>query len=274
MGRPHLFPCTMPHVRLSFLLLLVVALSACEVERRGDGTTLVRVASQDSTLDCGSFDIPPEDSASTRAIFAARRDTTFRPRRILATRSDTLVETGDVNPPSVEVEGLPPSPASAEPAAGLVIPVADIAPDELSDTFTDARGQGRVHNAIDIMAPRGVPVLAAAPGHVIRLFESERGGLTIYQLDPDGETVYYYAHLDAYQPGLEAGQTVQRGDTLGTVGDTGNAAPGNTHLHFAMWVVADSTQFWDGEPINPYPLLAGRGDTPSATGAQPSSPTP
>ncbi len=258
----------------ALLLTLAVGLAACEVERRDDGTTLFRVASQDSTLDCGSFDIPPQDSASTRALFAARRDTTFAPRRILATRSDTLVETGDVNPPSVEVEGAPLSPASAEPAAGLAIPVAGIAPDDLFDTYTDARGQGRVHNAIDIMAPRGVPVLAAAPGHVIRLFESERGGLTIYQLDPDGETVYYYAHLDGYQPGLEAGQTVQRGDTLGTVGDSGNAAPGNTHLHFAMWVVADSTQFWEGEPINPYPLLAGRGAGSATGAAQPSSPTP
>ena len=263
----------MPSLRPLLLLTLASGLAACEVERRDDGTTLLRVASQDSTLVCGSFDVPPEDSATTRVLFAARRDTTFRPRRILATRSDT-VGVGEVNPPSVEIEGTAPAPASAEPAGGLLIPVAGIAADELFDTFTDARGRGRVHNAIDIMAPRGVPVLAAAPGHVVRLFESERGGLTLYQLDPDGETVYYYAHLDAYQPGLVAGQTVQRGDTLGTVGDSGNAAPGNTHLHFAMWVVADSTQFWDGEPINPYPLLAGRGAGVSVRGAQPSNPTP
>ena len=270
--RPVFSTDAMPTLRSLFLLALTFGLAACEVERRGDGTTLVRVASQDSTLDCGSYDVPPEDSTTARVIFAARRDTTFKPRQILATRSDS-VETGEVNPPSVEVDGASPVP-SAESSGDLVIPVAGVAPDDLFDTFTDARGQGRVHNAIDIMAPRGVPVLAAAPGHIVRLFESERGGLTLYQLDPDGETVYYYAHLDGYQPGLAAGQTVQRGDTLGFVGDTGNAAPGNTHLHFAMWVVADSTQFWDGEPINPYPLLAGRGADNSATDAQPLSPTP
>ena len=105
--------------------------------------------------------------------------------------------------------------------------------------------------------------MAAADGTVARLFTSERGGLTVYVVGREPaasgrRTVYYYAHLDAYAPGLADGQTVRAGQAVGTVGDSGNAQPGNTHLHFAVWTVADSAQFWDGEPLNPYRLLGGR----------------
>lgn len=141
-------------------------------------------------------------------------------------------------------------------AAGLAIPVAGVEPGDLVDTFRAARSEGRMHDAIDILAPRGTPVVAAAPGEVVRLFTSDKGGLTVYQLGADGRTVYYYAHLDAYAPGLKAGQRVRRGQAIGTVGDTGNAVPGNTHLHFAIWRAAGRADFWDGDPVNPYPLLA------------------
>jgi len=249
----------MPARRALCLLALAGSLAACEIERRADGDAIVRLAPPDSTLPCGAFDVPPEDAAS-RVLFAARRDSArlFVARRA-APPDSAAPNPNEANPPEVEVEGAPPAPEALEPPGGLAVPVADVEPDELVDTYTAARGQGRVHNAIDIMAPRGRPVLAAAPGTVLRLFESERGGLTIYQLDPDGETVYYYAHLDAYAAGLAMGDEVARGDTIGTVGDSGNAAPGNTHLHFAMWTVTDSTQFWDGEPINPYPILRDEG---------------
>ncbi len=256
-------------LRLTVLLALVAGLAACEIERRTDADPLVRFTDADTTLACGALDVPPDDSTS-RVLFTARREAA---RRAVTPPDSATPNPSEVNPPSVEIEGARPAPAELEPAAGLVVPVSGIRPDDLVDTFTAARGQGRVHNAIDILAPRGRPVLAAAPGHVVRLFESERGGLTIYQLGEDGETVYYYAHLDAYQPGLEAGDAVARGDTIATVGDSGNAAPGNTHLHFAMWTVADSTQFWDGEPINPYPLLhhvpAARGSTGASVSPQP-----
>ena len=143
-------------------------------------------------------------------------------------------------------------------ASGLVLPVAGIRPEDLVDTFTAARSEGRVHNATDIMAPRGTAVRAAADGEVARLFESEKGGLTVYQLGARsgaGVRVYYYAHLDAYAPGLRAGDTVRAGDVIGTVGDSGNAAPGNTHLHFAIWDAPSADDFWDGTPLNPYDLL-------------------
>ncbi len=240
----------MTGLRSLCLLTLVVGLAACKIERRSDADPLVRFTEADSTLESGAFDVPPDDSTS-RVIFTARRDSSAR---LPTAPPDSAAPNPRANPPSVEVEGTA-APSILAPASSLVVPVKDIAPDELFDTYSDARGKGRVHNAIDILAPRGTPVLAAAPGRILRLFTSERGGLTIYQLAPDGRTVYYYAHLDSYHPGLAAGQTVARGEQIATVGDSGNAAPGNTHLHFAIWTVADSTQFWDGEPVNPYPLL-------------------
>jgi murein DD-endopeptidase MepM/ murein hydrolase activator NlpD len=141
-------------------------------------------------------------------------------------------------------------------SGGLAIPVQGIEPDDLTDTFTASRSQGRAHNAIDIMAPKNTPVVAAVTGRILRLFTSDKGGLTIYQLGPDDRTVYYYAHLDHYADGLEVGREVRQGDVIAYVGDTGNAAPGNYHLHFAIWTVDDPKHFWDGDPINPYPLLA------------------
>lgn len=158
-------------------------------------------------------------------------------------------------PPSWADSLAPPEPPAVT-VSGLLIPVEGVAPAELVDTFTDARSAGRTHNAIDIMAPRGTRVRAAADGRVARVFESKRGGKTVYQVGADGRTVFYYAHLDAYAPGLADGDALRRGDLVGFVGDTGNAAPGNTHLHFAIWVARDSTWFWDGDPVNPYPLLA------------------
>ncbi|HYE56914.1 MAG TPA: M23 family metallopeptidase [Rhodothermales bacterium] len=141
------------------------------------------------------------------------------------------------------------------PAGALLIPVAGVEGRQLVDTFTQARSEGRIHNALDIMAPKGTPVVAAAAGRVLRLFTSERGGKTVYVLLPDGHTVHYYAHLDAYAEGLAAGKQVRAGEFIGTVGETGNVAPGSPHLHFAIWTATDSLHFWNGTSINPYPLL-------------------
>lgn len=150
----------------------------------------------------------------------------------------------------------PPLPAPpAVTASGWALPVVGVEVGDLVDTFTAARSEGRTHDAIDILAPRGTPVVAAAPGTVQRLFTSDKGGLTVYVLGEDGRAVHYYAHLDTYAPGLAEGQRLARGDHVGTVGDTGNAVPGNTHLHFAVWTIEPGASFWDGEPVNPYELL-------------------
>jgi murein DD-endopeptidase MepM/ murein hydrolase activator NlpD len=137
----------------------------------------------------------------------------------------------------------------------LIIPVVGVRPDQLLDTFTDARSEGRVHDAIDIPAPAGTPVVAAADGEIIKLFQSERGGTTIYQLSPDKKLVFYYAHLQRYADGLAPGKSVKQGEVIAYVGDTGNAGVGNFHLHFSIAIISDPKRYWEGTNINPYPLL-------------------
>jgi murein DD-endopeptidase MepM/ murein hydrolase activator NlpD len=137
----------------------------------------------------------------------------------------------------------------------LVIPVAGVRPDQLIDTFADARSEGRVHDAIDIPAAAGTPVVAAIEGEIARLFQSERGGITIYQLSPDKKLVFYYAHLQRYADGVVAGKYVRQGEVIAYVGDSGNAGAGNFHLHFSIAALTDPKRYWEGTNINPYPLL-------------------
>lgn len=139
---------------------------------------------------------------------------------------------------------------------GIALPVSGISAADLSDTFEQARGGGRRHNAIDILAPRGTPVVAAVDGTIRKLFTSKAGGLTIYQFDNAGEVVYYYAHLDRYRDGLADGMAVKRGEVIGYVGVTGNA--GNTpHLHFSIEKLPPTKEWWKGAAVNPYPILMG-----------------
>src|SRR6266851_5600869 len=147
------------------------------------------------------------------------------------------------------------SPAPSGSPAKLIIPVAGVRPEQLRDTYSEARSEGRVHDAIDIRAPRGTPVIAAADGPIVRLFQSERGGTTVYQLSVDGKFVYYYAHLDRYAEGLMEGHFARQGETIAYVGDSGNAGQGNYHLHFSIAEIANPKDFWHGVNINPYPLL-------------------
>ena len=142
--------------------------------------------------------------------------------------------------------------------AVLAMPLPGLAASQLQDTFDDTRGGTRRHEALDILAPAGTPVLAVADGHVEKLFTSDAGGLTIYQFDPSGRYAYYYAHLQGYAPGLREKQPVRRGQLLGYVGSTGNASPTAPHLHFAIFLLGPEKQWWKGRAINPYPLLGGR----------------
>ncbi|HET9640349.1 MAG TPA: M23 family metallopeptidase [Allosphingosinicella sp.] len=174
----------------------------------------------------------------------------------------------------VSVAGPAPGPTAAPPTSpdptsrgdlvlgptGLAIPVAGVKAGDLQDTYTQSRSDGaRVHNAIDIMAPHGTPVIAAAPGTVEKLFNSQGGGgITAYVRSPDGRWTYYYAHLQAYAPGLREGQAVKQGDAIGLVGSTGNANPAGPHLHFAINKMAAGEKWHEGTPINPYPLLVKR----------------
>ena len=142
--------------------------------------------------------------------------------------------------------------------SGLAIPVTGVKADQLSDTYDDARGAGRRHDAIDIMAAEGTPVIAAADGKVEKLFSSVRGGTTVYVRSPDQKWMYYYAHLQRYAPGLHEGQDVKRGQVIGLVGHTGDASAAGPHLHFAINTMGPGERWRQGTAINPYPLLAGK----------------
>jgi murein DD-endopeptidase MepM/ murein hydrolase activator NlpD len=186
-------------------------------------------------------------------------------------QSPTPSPSSEVASPSPSSTASSPAPMSSAPqtsptvpaansanAGALLIPVVGVSPQQLQDTYTQSRSEGRTHNAIDIMAPRNTPVVAAADGQIIKLFNSERGGITLYQLGTDNRTVYYYAHLERYADGITENRFARRGELLGYVGDSGNAGRDNCHLHFSIWLVTDPKRFWDGENINPYPLLTKR----------------
>jgi murein DD-endopeptidase MepM/ murein hydrolase activator NlpD len=139
----------------------------------------------------------------------------------------------------------------------MMIPVAGIAASALFDTYDEVRGGTRSHEALDILAPRGTPVLSAANGRVLKLFNSKAGGLMVYAADSTERFILMYGHLDAYQPGLADGQPLRRGQQIGIVGTTGNAPATVPHLHFAVARSSDVKQWWKGAPVNPYPLLKG-----------------
>lgn len=151
----------------------------------------------------------------------------------------------------------PRSPAAVDVVvapSGLAIPVAGVRPDDLADTFGDAR-TGHVHGALDIMAARGTPVVAAMRGRVEKIFESAAGGHTAYVRSDDGRWISYYAHLDSYAPGLREGARVARGTPIGTVGFSGNADPAGPHLHFEIRAMRPGEPWSGGRAINPYAVL-------------------
>jgi len=165
------------------------------------------------------------------------------------------------------VEAKPGTRAGVEPPllsaldASIAIPVARIEKSALRDQFNDTRGGRRRHEAIDIMAPRGAPVLAAVDGTIRKLFLSAAGGITIYESNPKETLIYYYAHLDRYASDLKEGKAVKRGEVIGYVGTSGNAPSGAPHLHFAIMQLPATKEWWKGVPIDPYPLLVERGVT-------------
>jgi len=137
----------------------------------------------------------------------------------------------------------------------MIVPVADVARSAMRDTFDEGRGTHR-HEAIDILVPRGTPVIAADDGVVQKLFTSVAGGLTVYEFDPDQRYCYYYAHLDGYAAGLHEGQPLRRGEVIGYVGTSGNASKDTPHLHFALIRLDPDRRWWKGTYVNLYPLLS------------------
>jgi peptidoglycan LD-endopeptidase LytH len=175
------------------------------------------------------------------------------PRPTVA-RSGPVVTVKPANaPPVVVAEQVQVSPS------GVAIPVVGVKPEQLVDTFDAARSAGRHHDAIDIMAAEGTPVIAAADGTIEKLFYSNGGGgITIYERSPDQKWMYYYAHLQGYAPGLTEGEQVKRGQVIARVDHTGDAVASAPHLHFAINTMAPGQRWWQGTAINPYPVLAGK----------------
>jgi murein DD-endopeptidase MepM/ murein hydrolase activator NlpD len=152
-------------------------------------------------------------------------------------------------------------------ARRLMVPVAGVAPADVPDNFHAPRERGRIHGAVDILAPRGTPVLSADAGRVLRLHRNRKGGLTLYATDATERFVYYYAHLDAYRAGLAKGTPLARGQVIGAVGTTGNADRREPHLHFQVLVRSNSGRWWDGEPIDPRPFFVSAGVTHEGPGS-------
>jgi murein DD-endopeptidase MepM/ murein hydrolase activator NlpD len=177
--------------------------------------------------------------------------------RALASPSPSVEASPDIPAPvSPTPNTITPSPIPNDTSPNnFIIPVAGVPPEQLRDTFSDSRAAGRVHDAIDIPATLGTPVLAATDGQIVKLFHSEPGGTTIYQLSTDNRFVYYYAHLDRYAEGLTEGHFAKQGEVIAYVGDSGNAGAGNYHLHFSIALISDPKHYWQGVNINPYPLL-------------------
>ena len=207
----------------------------------------------------GAARLIPRDSAGGAVPPAATTDT----RDVDAETPLTKADRSASRDTPAEVSAHRPEAAPAEDVArtsandvGAVVPVVGIEASSLSSQFNEARGGGsRRHEALDILAPRGTPVLASVPGRVVKLFTSAAGGLTIYQFDEEERHCYYYAHLDAYAADLTEGQTVARGQVIGYVGTSGNAPPGTPHLHFAIFKLGPDKKWWEGEPLDPITFL-------------------
>ncbi|HEU5173152.1 MAG TPA: M23 family metallopeptidase [Gemmatimonadaceae bacterium] len=182
------------------------------------------------------------------------------PSPVDAPRSSALAAPDRV--PTALTAGAPGDIAAAEAAAALggslVVPVAGVSPEALRGTFDDRRGGGRRHEAIDIMAPRGTPVVSATGGRLLRLHRSRAGGLMVYAADTADRLILMYAHLDRYARDLVAGMPLRRGQLLGYVGSTGNASASAPHLHFAIARGEPSRRWWSGTAVDPFPLLAAR----------------
>lgn len=234
--------------RLAASAAVVCLVAACvKIQDRATAGDSLAVAADTSPISDKSLRPPPE--GGDPAIIVGHRADTGVAAAILA---DTALA-----PPTLDSMPLPPL-ASDETSVlrrELGVPVAGIAANALHDTFTELRGGTRPHEALDIMAARGTPVLSASNGRVLKLFNSVPGGLMVYAVDSTGRYILKYGHLDAYAPGLADGQELRRGQQIGIVGTTGNAPPGAPHLHFAMARAEDLKKWWVGAAVNPYPLL-------------------
>ena len=212
-----------------------------------------------SSSSSGDADAPPAPTAPASAALRPKADGAASAALVpVADRPGSAAVLAQAPQATTPITPLPEDTARLR-ARDLTVPVQGVARAQLSDTFTQARAGGaRRHDAIDILAPKGTPVLAVEDGRIAKLFFSQGGGgITVYQFDPGEQYAYYYAHLDRYADGLKEGQSVRRGQVIGYVGATGNASADAPHLHFAIHVLNAQKEWWKGDALNPYPVLRG-----------------
>ncbi|MEM7688422.1 MAG: peptidoglycan DD-metalloendopeptidase family protein [Pseudomonadota bacterium] len=218
-------------------------------------TSAVWIVFGTAIIDAAEGDEEQEEAAPSAPAEPVERE----PR----SSADNAPTTGSAPPPqdaeqTAASSALPKAPPVAAAKTALAMPVAGVLPKDLADSFFEPRGAGGLlrHEAIDIMAPKGTPVTAAAAGRIAKIHRSDAGGKSIYVRSNDKATLYFYAHLDAYADDLKEGAKVDQGAALGTVGTTGNAFPAAPHLHFAVFQTTKDAQWWEpATAINPYPLL-------------------
>ena len=214
------------------------------IARSGD-TALVVETKPDSSLLPASYD--PEKAEAIADTLTAPDPTATS--IALGPRPDAPAINGSAAPPVV------PADLTALQALGMTIPVAGVQAKNLIDSFDDLRGGTRRHSALDIMAQRNTPVLAATSGKILKMHNSAAGGLSIYESDPTSRFVLMYGHLNSYRPGLKEGAAVNRGEIIGFVGSSGNANPAAPHLHFQIMRNDNMKEWWKGTPLNPFPVF-------------------
>src|SRR5262245_43203377 len=146
---------------------------------------------------------PRVASAQTRVAPTAPADQPPPTARAAAAPEDVARAAREAQPVTIPADAV--EDVRALRAKDLLVPVNGMKTSALHSTFGDPRGPTRAHEALDILAPRGTPVVAATDGRGVKLFNSARGGLTVYQFDAEGRYCYYYAPLDGYASALEEG---------------------------------------------------------------------
>lgn len=256
------------------LLGVTLAASCVEIEDASDNrkkATADSAAGAVGTTPAPGTSVPPSTARfGPDSATRIRGGPAWTPEEMAALQSDSAHSITEIDTTIAVSDGAPDAaaPAPGAPAGvpapmpllakgALLIPVQGIEPSALRNTYDEQRGGGsRTHEALDIPAQRGTPVLSSTGGRVLKLFDSKAGGKMVYAADSSERFILMYAHLDAYAPGLADGQPLRRGQVLGTVGTTGNAPPSVPHLHFAIARSNNVKEWWKGAPVNPYPLLA------------------
>ena len=184
-----------------------------------------------------------EEEEFSQLLATMRHDLDRATRRETERRQTSAAQATVAPGPSVTAS----LPHLRQPLTMVAMPVAGLSVSRIDDSFGAPRDGGkRKHRGIDLFAPRGTPVLAVSDGYISFIGEQPKGGRCLWLSTEEG-VAFYYAHLDRWASGIYEGETVEKGEILGYVGNTGNAATTSPHLHFG--VVEDE------EALNPYPLL-------------------